>query len=227
MGRRPSLAHPMTSLPDPALLILTLLVLGAVPFIAVIATSFIKIVVVLLLIRNALGIQQIPPTMTLQGLAIILTLYVMAPVGIATFDQLAGQDLQGMDTQTLVKTLSGATGPFRDFLSQHATAHQQAFFLDTARRVWPESLNEHLEPTNLLILIPAFTVSELTNAFEIGFLLYLPFVAIDLIISNILLAMGMMMVSPMTISLPFKLLLFVMIDGWTRLIQGLVLSYYS
>ncbi|MBZ4194274.1 MAG: type III secretion system export apparatus subunit SctR [Candidatus Contendobacter sp.] len=215
----------MGSFPDPSLLVLTLILLGLVPFIAVIATSFIKIVVVLQLLRNALGIQQIPPTMTLQGLAIILTLYIMAPVGIEAFDQLAGKDLKSLETPELVKTISTAVEPFRQFLARHAASRHQEFFLETARRLWPPNVAENLDARHFLVLIPAFTVSELTNAFEVGFLIYLPFVAIDLIISNILLAMGMMMVSPMTISLPFKLLLFVMLDGWTRLIQGLVLAY--
>ncbi len=217
----------MSAFPDPSLLILTMVLLGLVPFIAVIATSFVKIVVVLQLIRNALGIQQIPPTMTLHGLAIILTLYIMAPVGIQAFDQLAGQDLKGMETTELVQVLSKAAEPFRQFLDRYAAARHQEFFLETAKRLWPPKVTENIDETHFLILIPAFTVSELTSAFEVGFLLYLPFVAIDLIISNILLAMGMMMVSPMTISLPFKLLLFVMLDGWTRLIQGLVLTYYQ
>lgn len=215
----------MSAALDPTLLILTLIVLGLVPFIAVIATSFVKIVVVMLLLRNALGIQQIPPTMTLQGLAIILTLYIMAPVGISAFDTLGRHDLANLPTDQLATVLSEAAEPFRDFLSRHVAPRHQAFFLETAHRLWPPEVTEDLDERNLLVLIPAFTLSELTTAFEVGFLIYLPFVAIDLIISNILLAMGMMMVSPMTISLPFKLLLFVMVDGWTRLIQGLVLSY--
>ncbi len=215
----------MGSFLDPSLLIPTLIVLGLVPFIAVIATSFVKIVVVLQLLRNALGIQQIPPTMTLQGLAIILTLYIMAPVGIETFDHLAGKDLKSLDTPELVTTISAAAEPFRQFLTRYAAPRHQEFFLETAKRLWPPQVVADLDASHFLVLIPAFTVSELTNAFEVGFLIYLPFVAIDLIISNILLAMGMMMVSPMTISLPFKLLLFVMLDGWTRLIQGLVLAY--
>jgi type III secretion protein R len=97
--------------------------------------------------------------------------------------------------------------------------------MDTARRVWGDKSKVEIPADSFFVLIPAFTVSELTSAFQIGFLLYLPFIAIDLIVSNILLAMGMMMVSPMTISLPFKLLLFVLIDGWARLIHGLVLTY--
>lgn len=216
----------MTAFPDPSLLVLTLILLGLVPFIAVIATSFVKIVVVLQLVRNALGIQQIPPTMTLQGLAIILTLYIMAPVGIETFNILEGRDLKNMEAEALADTLSEAGEPFRQFLNRHADARHKTFFLETAKRLWPATATEDLDDGHFLVLIPAFTITELNNAFEVGFLLYLPFVAIDLIISNILLAMGMMMVSPMTISLPFKLLLFVMLDGWTRLIQGLVLTYY-
>lgn len=210
---------------DPSLLILTLILIGLVPFIAVIATSFIKIVVVLQLLRNALGIQQIPPTMTIHGLALILTIYIMAPVGIAAFEKLADKDLHALETKELVASISAAAEPFREFLNRYATERHKDFFLETARRLWPPHVADGLNSQNMLVLIPAFTVSELTTAFQVGFLLYLPFVAIDLIISNILLAMGMMMVSPMTISLPFKLLLFVMLDGWTRLIQGLVLAY--
>ena len=216
----------MAGLPDPTLLILLLLLLGAIPFVAVTATSFVKIVVVLLLIRNALGIQQIPPTMTINGLAIVLTIFIMAPVGIASFDIVADRDLAAMDTKTLFAALQEATAPFKEFLARHTDSHQQAFFLESAEQLWPQELSGDVRKDNLLVLIPAFTLGELTSAFQIGFLLYLPFIAIDLIISNILLAMGMMMVSPTTISLPFKLLLFVMLDGWTQLIQGLVLSYH-
>ena len=114
---------------------------------------------------------------------------------------------------------------YKDFLRRHGSEKEQSFFYETAKEIWPEEIAATLEKDSFFVLIPAFTASELKNAFEIGFLIYLPFLAIDLIISNILLAMGMMMVSPMTISLPFKLLLFVLLDGWTLLIHGLVLSY--
>ncbi len=215
----------MSEFPDPIIILLVLGLLGIMPFIAVLATSFVKLVVVLSLVRNALGIQQIPPNMTLHGLAIILSIYIMAPVGIGIFQALEGKDLNTMSTSTLVETIGQAAEPFRDFLDKHASNQEQAFFVRTAKSLWPKEYSEGISKTDFLILIPAFTVSELTSAFEIGFLLYLPFIAIDLIISNILLAMGMMMVSPMTISLPFKLLLFVLLDGWTRLIHGLVLTY--
>jgi len=210
---------------DPLLLIVVLGLLGMTPFLAIMATCFVKIVVVLTLVRNALGIQQIPPTMAISGLAMILTVYIMAPIGIHAYDQLADQELTKMDTRTLTATLGEAVEPFRDFLDKHGSDSEKAFFVNTARSLWPEEYSAGVTARDYMVLIPAFTISELTEAFQIGFLLYLPFIAIDLIISNILLAMGMMMVSPMTISLPFKLLLFVLLDGWTRLIHGLVLTY--
>ncbi|CPM22011.1 type III secretion protein [Bordetella pertussis] len=116
-------------------------------------------------------------------------------------------------------------GPLRAFMLRNSQPAQRDFFLRTARHLWGEEASRDLSEDNLLVLTPAFLVSELTAAFQLGFLLYLPFIIIDLIVSNILLAMGMMMVSPVTISMPLKLFLFVMVDGWTRLIQGLVLSY--
>ena len=215
----------MTDLPDPLSLILLIAVLGLLPFIAVMVTSFIKLVVVMSLVRNALGVQQIPPTMALNGLAIILTAYIMLPVGETAFSQIDRDKLSFEDPSSFAQAFDDAKEPFREFLIKNSTPQEREFFVDTTKVLWSEKYADLATDDNLLILIPAFTVSELTSAFEIGFLLYLPFVIIDLIVSNILLAMGMMMVSPMTISLPFKLFLFVMVDGWTRLIHGLVLSY--
>src|SRR5262249_42221040 len=118
-----------------------------------------------------------------------------------------------------------AAQPFKGFLKKHIRPEQQDFFFRTTRQIWPDDLAKQVDKESYMILIPAFTVSELTSAFEIGFLIYLAFIVIDLVVSSILLAMGMMMVSPLTISLPFKLFLFVMVDGWSRLIHGLVLTY--
>ena len=116
--------------------------------------------------------------------------------------------------------------PFREWLSHHTAPRERAFFIHTAENLWgKEDEPATVDPESFYILLPSFCVSELTKAFQIGFLVYLPFIAIDIIVSNILLAMGMMMVSPVTISLPFKLLLFVMVNGWTLLIQGLVRGY--
>ena len=122
--------------------------------------------------------------------------------------------------------LSAASEPFRTWLSNHTPEKQRAFFVRTAEQLWgKDGEPAEIDHDSLYILIPSFCVGELTKAFQIGFLVYLPFIAIDIIVSNILLAMGMMMVSPVTISLPFKLLLFVMIDGWTLLVQGLIRGY--
>ncbi len=229
---------------DPFSLILVLVGLSLLPLVAMVATSYLKIVVVISLIRNALGIQSIPPNMVVNALAVILTFYIMAPVaseswGVITDAQksrasasasapaAAGQtppapatiDFSSMD-------IAKAAEPFRVFLSRHTAPRERAFFINTAEMLWGKDGEPAVvDPESFAILLPAFCVSELTKAFQIGFLVYLPFIAIDIIVSNILLAMGMMMVSPVTISLPFKLLLFVMVNGWTLLIQGLVKGY--
>ena len=215
----------VSGMPDPGVLIPALALLALVPFIAVMTTSFVKLVVVLSLVRNALGVQQIPPNMALHGLALILTLYIMAPVVLHIKGTLTGADFKHADSAQLEQLLEQGGAPLKVFLLKHSEARERAFFVRTAKALWPKAEALTVTEDNYLVLIPAFTVTELTAAFKIGFLLYLPFITIDLIISNILLAMGMMMVSPMTISLPFKLLLFVLLDGWTRLIHGLVLTY--
>ncbi len=221
---------------NPFLLISLFVALTLLPFVAMIATSYLKIVVVMSLIRNALGIQSIPPNMVVNALAMILTFYIMAPVmneswNIAKTELAAKPAVAAaapapemvLETDAVVK----AAEPFREFLSHHTSDRERAFFVNTAERLWGKSPDEPaaVDPESFYILIPSFCVSELTKAFQIGFLVYLPFIAIDIIISNILLAMGMMMVSPVTISLPFKLLLFVMVNGWTLLVQGLVRGY--
>ncbi|MBC6414232.1 MAG: type III secretion system export apparatus subunit SctR [Chromatiales bacterium] len=215
----------MDGFPDPTTLILVLGGLAIVPFLVVMATSFAKLVIVFSLIRNALGIQQIPPNMALNGLALILTIYIMMPVLTASYDIIAQQGVDLDDPQGIMQSIQAGSQPYRAFLFKNSSDRDREFFMTAAYDLWGEEHTKNMKEDDLLILLPAFTVSELTTAFEIGFLIYLPFIVIDLIISNILLAMGMMMVSPMTISLPFKLLLFVFLDGWTYLIQGLVLSY--
>ncbi len=208
----------------PFYLILPLALMSLVPFVAILGTSFLKLVVVFGILRNATGLQQIPPNMALNSLAIILTIYIMAPVGIESFNIVKDQQVSIKDDSWRAAYESGV-GPYRKFLIKNTTDRERRFFLKTASALWPPEYKEELAQDSLMILVPAFAIGELTKAFQVGFLLYLPFIIIDLIVSNILLAMGMMMVSPMTISLPFKLLLFVLLDGWTRLIHGLVLSY--
>lgn len=211
------------NLPDPFILVLVALAL--VPFAAMMVTSFIKLAVVLSLVRNALGIQQIPPNLVLNGLAFILSVYIMAPVGEQALSIVRKENPDMSSFSAISRAFGKASEPFRAFLLKHSNREERVFFLKTAKLIWPAGRAAALEPDDFIILLPSFTVSELTDAFRIGFLLYLPFIVIDLVISNILLAMGMMMVSPMTISLPFKLLLFVLVSGWSKLIHGLVLAY--
>ncbi len=210
---------------DPLNLILVLGSAALVPFLAVVATSFIKIAVVLLLVRNALGVQQIPPNMALNALAIILSGYVMAPVFVQTFVILEGGNFSFGNLDGMQQAYNAAKGPLLDFLDKHASGREREFFFAATRDLWPPDMASQVGEDSIVVMLPAFTVSQLREAFEIGFILYLPFIVIDLIISNILLALGMMMVSPLTISLPFKLFLFVMVDGWSRLILGLINTY--
>ena len=203
--------------------------MSLLPFLAMVATSYLKIVVVISLVRNALGVQSIPPNMVVNAIALILSFYVMAPVvekGWNIYKEESAinkVEKKQYDTQIAMK----AAEPMREWLIKQTDEKSRAFFVSTAEQLWAKDGEEtaKVDPESFFILIPSFCVSELTKAFQIGFLVYLPFIAIDIIVSNILLAMGMMMVSPVTISLPFKLLLFVMVNGWTLLIQGLVRGY--
>ena len=213
---------------DPIWLILVGAGLGLLPLLLMMTTSYVKIVVVLMLVRNALGIQQIPPQMVINGLAMILSVFIMAPVASDTMTLLEKEavqveDLKPADVFTIAERVSP---PLKTFLEKNTDDRVSGMFVTTARRIWPEHMHVDVAKDNWAVLIPSFTLTELTKAFQIGFVLYLAFIAIDLIISNILLAMGMMMVSPMTISLPFKLLLFVTLDGWLKITQGLLLSYH-
>jgi len=210
---------------DPISLALALALVALVPTVVIVSTTFLKLVVVMSLLRNALGIQQIPPNLALYGLALILSVYIMAPVGQEIHRQFADQPESTRSVDRMVTAVSRGAEPMRAFLLKHSDREQRAFFVRATQDLWGPKLSADVKETDFLILVPAFMVSELVAAFKIGFLLFLPFIVIDLIVSNILLAMGMMMVSPVMISMPLKLFLFVMVDGWTRLIQGLILTY--
>jgi type III secretion protein R len=153
----------------------------------------------------------------------------MYPVGLQMSDAIKAspdtQQSQKMELSGLIGVADKAKEPMRGFLIRHTSEAERAFFLRTAQRLLPEDKRAAVTDQDLLVVIPSFTVSELSEAFQIGFLIYLPFLIIDLVVSNILLAMGMMMLSPTTVSLPFKLLLFVLLDGWSKLVHGLVLTY--
>jgi type III secretion protein R len=210
---------------EPLNLILVLAGVALLPFLAIASSSYIKISIVLMLVRNAIGAQQTPPNMALNALALILSIFIMAPVIVATYDIAKGINFQFTTVENFEATFSAVQAPLLDFLKKHTGARELQYFKEVAMLIWPASMQNIANNDGLLMVLPAFTLTELRTAFEIGFLVYLPFVAIDLVVSNILLAMGMMMVSPLTISLPFKLLLFVMVDGWSKLILSLVKTY--
>ena len=333
---------------SPALVIVVIVGLALAPFVAVMVTSFTKIVVVLSLLRNALGLQQVPPNVVINGLAIVLSIYVMYPVILDTYGaitahqqgkpvpasvqaqiderqraqearvraqaeraaeraQRAAADdaaaasgapappvgdepaptspaaadalraeaeaeaartasepgplfrnvvagdpaavaaapagtappaveivapaapappaFGGSEGAQLLAMFEAGKEPLRGFLIQHSKDAERSFFLRSAQSLLPPERRDALTVDDFIVVIPAFTVSELTAAFQIGFLIFLPFLIIDLVVANILLALGMMMMSPTTVSLPFKLLLFVLIDGWAKLVHGLVLTY--
>jgi type III secretion protein R len=214
-----------------------LIVLGAlamVPFIVMMVTSFVKIAVVLALIRNALGTQQVPPNVIITGLATILTIYIMVPVGYDVY-RAAGSIInqgtnQPMLSQASIKLLGEATAvgkePVRAFLMKHVHSKERELFYNLALKLRTnEEDRAEVKDDDFVNIIPAFVVSELSDAFKIGFILFLPFLVIDLVIANVLLALGMFQISPITISLPFKLLLFVLVDGWHIVAKGLILGY--
>ena len=213
---------------DPVSLALVLLVMSVLPFVAMVVTSYTKIVVVLGLLRNALGVQQVPPNMVLNGIALIVSVYVLAPVGYESADALRGKPAASMAPGSVPQVFSyidAGREPFRRFLTKHAHEREKAFFVKSAQTMWPKAQADQLRPDDLIVLAPAFALTELTEAFKIGFVLYLMFVVIDLVVANVLLAMGLSQVQPNNIAIPFKLLLFVMLDGWSLLIHGLILTY--
>lgn len=207
--------------------------IALMPFAVMMLTSYLKVVIVLSLLRNALGVQQAPPNQVLNGIAILVTIYVMFPTGLAMYkagetaiNAKAPTELFSAPTAGYIAEVVGKVKePLRDFLQRNTSAKHITGFYQLAYKTFPPEAKQSLKPTDFLILVPSFITSQLKAAFEVGVLIYLPFFVIDLVTSNILLAMGMMMLSPLTIALPLKLLLIVMIDGWTLIIQGLVLSF--
>ncbi len=206
-------------------LLLVVIAISLLPFVAMVVTSYAKIVVVLGLLRNALGVQQVPPNMVLNGIAILVSIYVMAPIGMQASKALEGQQLSAQPSQALIQAFGAAREPFRAFLAKHTSEREKRFFLRSASVVWPKEQASQLQENDLIVLAPSFTLSELTDAFKIGFLLYIAFIVVDLIIANVLLALGLNQVTPTNVAIPFKLLLFVVMDGWSTLIHGLVMTY--
>lgn len=211
---------------SPSSALITVVLLTLAPFAAVMVTSFTKIVVVLSLLRNALGLQQVPPNLVLNGLAIVLSMYVMYPTTQLVMENVSSIEDISSSTDSMLSAAEAAKEPFREFMLKHSRLEDREFFLNSLRGLMSVERQSSVTVDDLVVVIPAFTIHELTNAFQIGFVIFLPFIIIDLVIANILMAMGMMMLSPTVVSLPFKLLLFVLVDGWTKLAHGLVMSYF-
>ncbi|MCP5506610.1 MAG: type III secretion system export apparatus subunit SctR [Chlamydiales bacterium] len=219
--------------PNVVTMMAVIALVALLPFAIILLTSFLKIVIVLSLLRNALGVQQAPPNQALTGIALLMSIYVMFPTCVAMYD--AGRDYISKDAPKNLFSSSSAVyiynvvdktkEPLKQFLSRNMSVSHQRNFYQLAYRSMPKEFQKDLKMDDFIVLAPAYITSQLKGAFEIGVLIYLPFFVIDLVTSNILLAMGMMMLSPLTIALPLKLLLIVMTDGWTLVIQGLVQTY--
>ncbi len=214
----------------PLALVVALAIVSLLPFVFMSVTAFVKISTVLQIVRGAIGAQNVPSSTVIMALAGALTLLAMAPVGDAIVARAAplATATPPPDTVTLLeKGVDAFREPMRGFLRANSDERERARFLAVARSARPEADRATVSADDLTVLVPSFVVTELSEAFAIGFLLYLPFLVIDLVIANILLALGMQMLSPTQVSLPFKLLLFVSIHGWGLLSQALVSGYHG
>ncbi|NLY67338.1 MAG: flagellar type III secretion system pore protein FliP [Tissierellia bacterium] len=199
------------------LIILTILTLA--PSILIMMTSFTRIIIVLSFIRNALGMQQTPPNQVIIGLALFLTFFIMAPVG----QEINAEAIQPYINEEISfnEALDIAMRPIREFMFKQTRNKDLALFISISNEGEVTSLEE--VPNN--VLVPAFIISELKTAFQIGFVIYIPFLIIDMVVSSTLMSMGMMMLPPVIISLPFKILLFVLVDGWNLITKSLILGF--
>ncbi len=205
--------------------VLTVMMLSFLPFMAVMATSFTKISIVLMLLRNAMGVQQAPSGLVINSIALTLTIFILVPVGDRILTEIQNSGLAVNEWNGVEDLFDIISGAFADYVTKFTDPSELEFFMDAAQSIWPDNLHGHIHEGNIFLLLPAHVTSEITRAFEIAFMLFLPFVIIDMVVSNVLLAMGAMMVPPMLISLPIKILLFVAVDGWARLLHSLILSY--
>jgi len=200
-------------------LLILLTVLSLAPSILILLTCFTRIVIVLSFVRTGLATQQMPPNQVIIGLALFLTFFIMAP----TFHEVYEDALRPLFDEeiTLDEAYDRAVVPFKEFMSEHTRQKDLALFLDYRGGERPETV----EDIPLSALVPAFAISELKTAFQMGFMIFLPFLVIDMIVSSVLMSMGMMMLPPVMISLPFKVLLFVMVDGWYLVVKSLLESF--
>ncbi|PHV06655.1 EscR/YscR/HrcR family type III secretion system export apparatus protein [Janthinobacterium sp. BJB412] len=201
--------------------------MSLIPLIVVITTSFLKISLVLLVLRNAMGVQQVPPTLAIYGIALAMSIFIMAPTAQQIGTRALAIEARGGAAHSgqLLTQAREAVEPLRGFMLKFSQPEQRALFLDSAKKLWPRDMAQAATSSDLLVLVPAFVVSELQTGYQIGFLIYIPFVVIDLLVSNLLMALGMQQVSPQTITIPLKLLLFAMVGGWGKLLNALAMSY--
>lgn len=206
-------------LSGPIKLLLMITVLSVAPGFLMMMTSFTRIVIVLGFVRRAIGTQTLPPNQVILGLSLFLTLFVMAP----TLERINTEAVQPYRAETITEgeAVDRSFAAVRDFMGRHTRKTDLALFIKIAGEDRPESI----EDVSFLTLVPAFVTSELKTAFQMGFVLFLPFIIIDLVIAAVLMSLGMMMLPPVIVSLPFKILLFVLVDGWALLVQSLVASY--
>ncbi|TMN23589.1 flagellar type III secretion system pore protein FliP [Lentibacillus cibarius] len=200
-------------------LLLLLTVLSLAPSILILMTSFTRIVIVLSFVRTSLATQQTPPNQVLIGLALFLTFFIMAP----TFQEVYDEGLQPLFNEeiTLDEAYEKASAPMKDFMAEHTRQKDLQLFIDYSGMDQPESV----ETIPITTLVPAFAISELKTAFQMGFMIFIPFLIIDMAVASILMSMGMMMLPPVMISLPFKILLFVLVDGWYLITQSLLQGF--
>lgn len=212
-----------SSVADTVKIILLLTVLTLAPAALILMTCFTRVIVVLSFIRNALSLQTTPPNQVLVGLALFITMFVMQP----TLEQANQQALQpylnGKISQTVA--LQRAELPFKVFMEKQTRITDLELFMQYRHEAMPKDVSKHPQSIPLSALVPAYTISELKTAFQIGFMIYLPFLVIDLVVATTLMSMGMMMLPPVVISLPFKILLFVMVDGWYLVVKSLLAGY--
>ena len=200
-------------------LLAVITVLSLAPSILIMVTSFVRIVVVLSFLRTALGTQQTPPNQVLIALALFLTLFVMMPTFEAAYDMGIKPLIDGQIGET--QAFDRASAPFRTFMMSHVREQDVALFVDIAKVPEQEARDE----MPMRVLVPAFMISELRRSFEIGFLIFVPFLIIDMVVASVLMAMGMMMLPPVIIALPFKIIFFVLVDGWFLVVGSLVRSF--
>ncbi|CAM3891361.1 flagellar type III secretion system pore protein FliP [Cohnella lubricantis] len=202
-------------------ILLLITVLSLAPAILVLMTSFTRIVIVLGFVRTSLGTQQMPPNQVLIGLALFLTLFVMSPTLSQVNEQALQPYLKGQLTET--QALSKAEVPMKEFMYKHTREKDLLLFMKYTKAEKPETF----EDIPITVLVPAYAISELKTAFQMGFMIFVPFLIIDMVVASTLMAMGMMMLPPVMISLPFKILLFVLVDGWYLVVQSLLTSFQT